>query len=48
MDTTGCIIAPYFRPAAQFISAGLRNGGRVMVNCQMGVSRCDYHLCAEI
>ena len=48
MDTTGCSIAPYFRPAAQFISAGLRTGGRVMVNCQMGVSRCHYHLCAEI
>ena len=38
-DTVGCDISPYFGPAAQFIDDGLSGGGRVMVNCQMGVSR---------
>lgn len=38
-DTLGCDISPYFGPAAQFIHHGLSSGGKVLVNCQMGVSR---------
>ena len=38
-DTVGCDISPYFGPAAQFIHTALEGGGKVVINCQMGVSR---------
>ena len=38
-DTLGCDISPYFGPGSQFINIGLSGGGKVLVHCQMGVSR---------
>ena len=38
-DTLGCDISPHFGPGAEFIHSGLSGGGKVLVNCQMGVSR---------
>ena len=38
-DTVGCDISGYFGPAAQFIHTALEGGGKVVINCQMGVSR---------
>ena len=38
-DTLGCDISPYFGPAAQYIHSAMSRGGKVIVNCQMGVSR---------
>ena len=35
----GCHISGYFGPAAQFIHTALEGGGKVVINCQMGVSR---------
>ena len=35
----GCDISGYFGPAAQFIHTALEGGGKVVINCQMGVSR---------
>ena len=35
----GCDISGYFGPAAQFIHTALQGGGKVVINCQMGVSR---------
>ena len=38
-DTVGCDISGYFGPAAQLIHTALEGGGKVVINCQMGVSR---------
>ena len=38
-DTVGCDISDYFGPAAQYIHTALEGGGKVVINCQMGVSR---------
>ena len=38
-DHTCVRILPYLGCADEFIASGMKNGGRVLVNCQMGVSR---------
>ena len=38
-DTTGCDISPYFGCGSDFIARAVGSGGKVMINCQMGVSR---------
>ncbi|QQP52133.1 Uncharacterized protein FKW44_004173, partial [Caligus rogercresseyi] len=38
-DCPNCNILPYLGPAADFIKSAIDSGGKVLVNCQMGVSR---------
>ena len=38
-DSLGSLISDYFGPAAQYIHTALEGGGKVVINCQMGVSR---------
>ena len=38
-DHTHVKILPYLGCADEFIASGIANGGRVLVHCQMGVSR---------
>ena len=38
-DTVECNAMPYFGCAAEFIASALDEGGKCMVNCQMGISR---------
>ncbi|XP_071515013.1 uncharacterized protein [Panulirus ornatus] len=39
MDMPGFYIKPYLRDAADFINGALKEGGRVLVHCQCGISR---------
>merc|ERR1712088_1098688 len=39
LDVPQTNIALHFNEVVQFIEEGLENGGKVLVNCQMGVSR---------
>ena len=38
-DTPDCNLLPYMGCAADFIGSAIENGGKCLVNCQMGVSR---------
>ena len=40
-DTPLCNILPYLGAAADIINTVVTSGGRIMVNCQMGVSRLE-------
>ena len=40
-DTPLCNILPYLGAAADIINTVVSSGGRIMVNCQMGVSRLE-------
>ncbi|XP_042216162.1 protein phosphatase Slingshot homolog 1-like isoform X2 [Homarus americanus] len=39
LDMPGFYIKPYLRDAADFINGALKQGGRVLVHCQCGISR---------
>ena len=38
-DCPNCNILPYLGPASEYINDAIANGGKCLVNCQMGVSR---------
>ena len=44
-DTPLCNILPYLGAAADIINTVVTSGGRIMVNCQMGVSRLELMSC---
>ena len=44
-DTPLCNILPYLGAAADTINTVVTSGGRIMVNCQMGVSRLELMSC---
>ena len=46
-DTPLCNILPYLGAAADIINTVVTSGGRIMVNCQMGVSRLELMLCTR-
>ena len=47
-DTPLCSILPYTGAAADIINSVVTSGGRIMVSCQMGVSRWASRACWKI
>jgi len=48
LDVPQTNIALHFNEVVQFIEEGLENGGKVLVNCQMGVSRSSAAVLAYL
>jgi len=45
LDVPSADISPHFEEAADFIEGALKGGGRVLVNCYMGISRSATLCC---